>query len=125
MSLDISNHTNATIPDVDFVGIKKAVLGDTYSLSLNFIGPKKIQVLNSSYRKKDEVTDILSFPLANDAGEIFICPTETRRQSKNFGRDYKNFLAFLFIHGCVHLKGYDHGGTMEHIEAEIRRRFNI
>jgi ssRNA-specific RNase YbeY (16S rRNA maturation enzyme) len=45
--------------------------------------------------------------------------------AKDFDRSYENFIYFLFIHGCVHLKGYDHGSTMERIEAKFRKEFGI
>ena len=57
-----------------FVKMKEKILGKSYSLSLNFVGVKKIKTLNSKYRKIDRPTDILSFPLSKKDGEIFICP---------------------------------------------------
>jgi ssRNA-specific RNase YbeY (16S rRNA maturation enzyme) len=42
-----------------------------------------------------------------------------------FDRTYENFLVFLFIHGLVHLKGYDHGDKMEKVEIKFRKKFNI
>ncbi len=45
--------------------------------------------------------------------------------AKEFERPYDNFLIFLFIHGCVHLKGYDHGAKMEKVEEKFRKKFKI
>ncbi|MDE2021287.1 MAG: rRNA maturation RNase YbeY [Patescibacteria group bacterium] len=100
-------------------------MGRSYELHLIFVTPKEIQRLNKIYRDQDRPTDILSFPLGENLGEIYICPSETRAAAKLFDRSYENFLSFLFIHGCVHLKGYDHGGTMERIEVAVRKRFKI
>lgn len=108
-----------------FRDIAKEALGDDYELSVAFISPKKMARLNKIYRGKDAPTDILSFPLGKNEGEIYICPSEARREAKRFDRSYSNFLPFLFIHGCVHLKGHDHGGTMERIEAKLRRKFKV
>ena len=108
-----------------FDQIKKAILGEKYELSLVFVTAKKIQSLNKIYRMINKPTDILSFPLSKTSGEIFICRTETRKMMKEFGRDYENFLAFLFIHGCVHLKGFDHGLKMEKVEKKFRKKFGI
>ena len=47
------------------------------------------------------------------------------KEAIKFDRSYENFLAFIFIHGCVHLKGYDHGGTMEDIEIKVRNKFKV
>ncbi len=108
-----------------FAQIKKIILGPKYELSLVFTSAKKIQKLNQTYRNIDNPTDILSFPLSKTSGEIFICKSETRKMAKEFDRSYDNFLVFLFIHGCVHLKGYDHGDKMEKVEEKFRKLFKI
>jgi probable rRNA maturation factor len=105
--------------------MKNAALSPSYNLTLSFIGPTEIKRLNNLYRNKNKPTDILSFPLSKDEGEIYICASESRREAHNFDRPYNNFLAFLFIHGCVHLKGYDHGSRMESIEATLRQKFGV
>ena len=120
-----TNETHASIPRVRFQAIKEAALGKRYELSLTFVGAAHIAKLNKIYRNKTKPTDILSFPLSEQEGEIYICPSETRKAAPLFGRKYDNFMAFLFIHGCVHLKGYDHSATMEAIEARLRRRFKV
>jgi rRNA maturation RNase YbeY len=58
-------------------------------------------------------------------GEIFINIEETKKEAKKFGRNFENFLAFLFIHGLVHLTGLDHGKKMESMEVKYRKYFNI
>ncbi|MDB5238725.1 MAG: hypothetical protein JWO00_60 [Candidatus Parcubacteria bacterium] len=121
----MTNETHASIPRVRFSAIKDAALGSDYKLNLIFTTPAKIRKLNKIYRNIDKPTDILSFPLSDTEGEIYISPTETRKEAKNFDRSYENFMAFLFIHGCVHLIGHDHGATMEHIEANIRKEFKV
>jgi rRNA maturation RNase YbeY len=121
----MTNETRASIPRVRFASIKDAILGTTYTLNLVFTTPTAIQKLNKIYRNKNTPADILSFPLSDTEGEIYISPSETRKEAKNFDRDYDNFMAFLFIHGCVHLKGHDHGGTMEDIEINFRKKFKI
>ena len=108
-----------------FDQIKKAILGEKYELGLVFVSTKKIQELNKTYRNINRPTDILSFPLSKTSGEILICKSETRKMMTEFGRTYENFLAFLFIHGCVHLKGYDHGDKMEKVEIKFRKKFKI
>ena len=108
-----------------YLSIKNEVLGKDYNLTLSFVTPKHIQKLNKIYRNIDKPTDILSFPLSKNEGEIYICKSETRKEAKNFDRGYENFLDFLFIHGCVHLKGHDHSATMESIEVEVRKKFKV
>ncbi|MES2216518.1 MAG: rRNA maturation RNase YbeY [Patescibacteria group bacterium] len=119
------NKTKATLPRVAFSVIKKAALGDKYKLSVTFVPPAHIKKLNLIYRNKNEATDILSFPLSKNEGEIYISPSEARKEAKKFDRPYANFMAFLFIHGCTHLKGYDHGSTMERVEVKLRKKFKV
>ncbi len=112
--------------DLDKIqGIKDYCLGSKYELSVVFTSSQKIQELNSSYRNKNTPTDILSFPLNENEGEIFFCMNEVEKEAEKFDRKVDNFLIFLFIHGCVHLKGYDHGSKMEEIETEIRKKFQV
>lgn len=101
------------------------VLGKEYECSLVIISPQRSRILNRTYRNKDTSTDILSFPLESNEGEIFIDLTTARAKSALFERSYQNFIGFLFIHGLFHLKGYDHGDTMERQEKKIRKIFGI
>jgi probable rRNA maturation factor len=121
----ISNEGEIKIPEIDFEGIKNEALGADYNLSLVFTTPDKMKKLNLIYRDKNQPTDILSFPIENNEGEIYISLEEAQKEAKKFDRPYENFIAFLFIHGCVHLKGHDHGSTMENIEVKLRDKFNI
>ena len=108
-----------------FAAIKAASLGKSYSLSLNFVSPAEIKKLNLIYRNIKTPTDILSFPLSKKEGEIYICLSEARKEMKKFDRTFTNFIAFLFIHGCVHLMGRDHGAIMEGIEKKLRAKFGV
>ncbi len=108
-----------------FAKIQKTVLGSDYDLSLVFIGPKTMRELNKKHRNINKATDILSFPLTKKSGEMFICKSETKKMAKEFDRTYENFLVYLFIHGCVHLKGYDHGPKMDRLEEKYRKQFKI
>lgn len=125
INFNITNTTKSKLPDFDFEKIKDVILGKKYELSVIIIDKKSIQKLNKEYREIDKPTDILSFPLSNDFGEIYINPEMTKVEAKKFERTYENFFAFLFIHGLVHLKGFDHGSTMESIEARFRKKFHV
>ena len=121
----ITNKTKSTLPSVPFVNIKNTVLGKDYSLSLVFIGKNKSLDLNFSYRGKNNPTNILSFPLNKNTGEIFITPALAKKEAKAFGRQTDNFVAFLFIHGLVHLKGFEHSSRMEAEETKFRKKFGV
>jgi probable rRNA maturation factor len=105
--------------------MKEVVLGKEYDLSFSFIGPKKMCELNSIHRGKNYATDILSFELEKDAGEIFICKSIAAKKARLFERTPSNYLSFLLIHGLCHLKGMTHGATMERHEQKIRKQFGI
>ncbi len=124
-NLTISNEMKGKLPSLPFDKYKSAILGTPYELTINFIGEKKMQELNNNYRKIDKVTDILSFPLDEKTGEIFICEKYAEKKSASFGRTPENYLNFLIIHGLVHLKGYDHGPQMERTEVKFRKKFGI
>ena len=124
-NFSLTNETKTVIPRPLFDEIKKEILGAKYQLSLVFTDSTQMKKFNTIYRNKEKATDILSFPLSKTEGEIYICPSEARKEAKKFDRAYDNFLSFLFIHGCTHLKGHDHGGTMESIEEGARRKFGI
>ncbi len=121
----IMNKTKGKLPSLPFVLYKNKILGKNYELSLVFIGEKEMQRLNKKYRKINKPTDILSFPISKNSGEMFICQKASKIEAKKFERNYTNFLSFLFIHGAVHLLGYDHGNKMEKIEVRYRKYFGI
>lgn len=121
----LNNETTEAIPKVAFKAIKEEVLGKDYVLNVIITTSARIKKLNTIYRDKEVATDILSFPISDTEGEIYISPKETKKEAKNFDRSYENFFSFLFIHGCVHLKGHDHSSTMEAIEVKIRNKFRI
>lgn len=105
--------------------MKDAILGKKYELSLVIVSKSEIKELNRKYKGINKPTDILSFPLSPKEGEIFINLDMAKIEAKKFNRTYENFLGFLFIHGLVHLKGFDHSSTMESIEARFRNKFGV
>lgn len=125
MSLDIINTTKGKLPRLPFAKIAEAALSKDYECSLVIISPRKSRALNKAHRKKDNSTNILSFPLEKNEGEIFLDLETSKKEAPMFDRTYVNFIGFLFIHALLHLKGHDHGATMERQEKKIRKLFNI
>lgn len=115
MEVLIKNNTKRNIPKVPFQRIKDQVLGAKYELSLVFVGSTLSKRLNLTYRGKNKSANVLSFPLSKNSGEIFL------DLSKNgpFG------VAHLYIHGLLHLKGMQHGDTMEKAETKILKQFGF
>lgn len=114
---------NGPIPVVPFLPIKETILGKTYNLTVIFCSPEESRLRNKTYRDKDYPTNILSFPLEKNEGEIYISLATARRDAKKFDMSYHKFLHLLFIHGVLHLKGHAHGSTMEKLEEKHLRAF--
>jgi probable rRNA maturation factor len=123
--VNIIYETKSVLPQVPFEAIKNEILGPGYELNLVIVSHDRIKKLNTIYRDKESATDILSFPLSENEGEIYICTEEAEKERHKFDQTFENFIPFLFIHGCVHLKGYDHSSRMEAIESEYRKKFGI
>jgi len=128
--IEINNLTNFIVDKKIFSTVaKKVLLGENRGIktvSLAFVDKEEIKKLNKKYRKKNKPTDVLSF-LINEKqylGEIIICPeivkenVPTAKQSrihhgkaigtKKYQSDFKRELLKVFIHGILHLCGYDH-----------------
>ena len=105
-----------------FSVIKNDILGKKYSLSIACVDEKTSKKINKKYRNKNKPTNILSFPLRKDMGEIILCPKIIKKEAKNFNKTFNQFLGFLVIHGMLHLKGYKHGKKMEEMEEKYLSR---
>ena len=122
--LSVNNKTKKKAPKGPFSDIAKHILGPDYDLSLVFIGSTLSRRLNRERRDKDHVANILSFPYSENEGEIFIDLGKTEKEAPKFGHSFNKHLIFLFIHGCLHLEGLDHGDKMESEEQRILKRFS-
>jgi len=103
--------------------IKRDVLGKQYDLSLVFVGKKRSQTLNREYRKKNKPTNVLSFPLEDGLGEIFITIPVAQSEARKEGVSKNDRILYLFIHAVLHLKGYLHGATMDSEEKRLSKMF--
>ena len=103
--------------------IKNEILGKPYELSFVFISKNKIQILNKKYRNKNEPTDILSFPLEKNNGEILICQSMAKIKAPKFDKNLPEYLLYLVIHGCLHLKGLKHSSKMSTYELRYYSRY--
>ncbi|MDR1495363.1 MAG: rRNA maturation RNase YbeY [Clostridiales Family XIII bacterium] len=95
-------------------------------ISLVFATPARIRSLNREHRGRDEVTDVLSFPqedcgagTENPAmadggtgpallGDIVVCSERAHEQAEEYGHGAEREFVYLFVHGLLHLLGYDH-----------------
>jgi rRNA maturation RNase YbeY len=122
---DIKTTIRGSVPRIPFGDIAEMILGNSYELSLVICGDMLARKMNIKYRKKTYSPNVLSFPLEKDAGEIFLNVRSAEREAKKYGIATRERIAYLFVHGCFHLKGLDHGDKMEKEEARIMKRFHL
>jgi len=120
----IKNTTKGKLPRLPFVSIKNKILGEEYELGFTLLTANKQKEINLKYRSKNETTNILSFPLSLNSGEITIDPIKLKKDAPLFNMSYTQFFKFLFIHGCLHLKGFEHSSTMERQEKKYLKMFS-
>ncbi len=108
---------------MEFEKIKEDILGKEYSLSIAFVSEKKSREINKKYRNIDKPTNVLSFALDKDAGEIILCKNVIKKELKKFDRTFPQLVGFLVIHGMLHLKGMEHGSIMEKAEQEYDQKY--
>lgn len=106
-----------------------------------FTDDEEIRSLNRTYRGKDEPTDVLSFSLREAStqetlvdlssleeelplGEVYISIPTALRQAQAGGRTLEEEVAFLAVHGVLHLLGYE-DETQEGYEQMYRRGWEV
>ena len=91
-------------------------------VSVSLVDEELIHQINRDYRHIDRVTDVISFAFLDNEdrenilkseedvvlGDIYICLDVAKRQAEEYGHSLNRELRFLFIHGLLHLLGYDH-----------------
>lgn len=81
---------------------------DGFTVSVVVVGSSAMRQLNKQYRSVDSVTDVLSFPYDNSSGEVVICYPQALTQASQKQAPPQTELAWLLIHGILHVLGYDH-----------------
>ncbi len=119
----ITNNTKGHLPRCPFVSIKNKILGEKYEFGLSLVTPAKQKQINLKYRNINSTTNILSFPLSETSGEITIDPIKVKKDAPLFNMTYTQFFKYLVIHGCLHLKGFEHSSTMERQEKKYLKIF--
>ena len=95
-----------------------------------FVDNEAIQTMNRTYRNKDAVTDVLSFPMyeADEYiedeeeilfGDIVISLERAQEQAEEYGHSLEREVMYLLVHGLLHLAGYDH---MEEADKQQMRQ---
>ncbi|MDR1434520.1 MAG: rRNA maturation RNase YbeY [Endomicrobium sp.] len=79
-----------------------------YQINFIMLSDEEIKKLNIKYRKVKRITDVISFLIVPEifAGDIYISKNRTQKQAKRYGNSWQQELAYLVIHGILHLCGY-------------------
>lgn len=101
-------------------------------IELIFTSNEEIAAINREFRGIDKPTDVLSFPSdpfpGAPLGSIVISVEKVASVAQELGHSEEDELALLFIHGLLHLLGYDHevdNGEMRAKEVELIERFEL
>lgn len=105
------------IRDIIKYTFKKLKVGKC-EVNIIFVNLEEIHLINKNYRGIDRPTDVISFALEDNEdkcvsdvrvlGDIYICMEKVYEQAKEYGHSYMREMAFLTVHGLLHLLGYDH-----------------
>ncbi|WP_419767025.1 rRNA maturation RNase YbeY [Arcobacter sp.] len=129
--IDFDNQTKIDI-DVSSLEIIKNELSSK-DIELILVYNDEIQTLNKEHRNIDKATDVLSFPLDYDMpnmplGSIVISVDFVENKAKEYKHSFLDELTLLFIHGMLHLLGYDHevdNGKHREKEEELIKKYNL
>ena len=125
---------NGTEFDIDILSLEKIANSLTQKdIELLVVKNDEMQELNKEHRKIDKATDVLSFPMDFEMphmplGSIVISTDFVEEKAKEYGHQFNEEFSLLFIHGLLHLLGYDHevdNGEHRNKEEELIKEFNL
>lgn len=107
---------------------------ELWEMSVLLCDNKRIHELNREYRHIDRPTDVLSFALNEGdevngeaesqlLGDLVISLERTAEQAKEYGHPFERELAYLTVHGCLHILGYDHMTEEDKKEMRTEEEF--
>ena len=129
--IDLDNETGF---EIDILILEKITNSLTQKdIELLVVKNDEIQELNKEHRNIDKATDVLSFPMDFDfpnmpLGSIVVSTDFVEEKSKEYGHTFNEEFSLLFIHGILHLLGYDHevdNGEHRNKEEELIKEFNL
>jgi probable rRNA maturation factor len=100
-------------------------------LTLRIVGAAESRALNKRYRGKDKPTNVLSFvpsPVVGESqgegalGDLVLCAPVIAREAREQRKTLRAHWAHMIVHGCLHLRGYDHERPRDAGRMEARER---
>jgi len=113
MTINLYNQTQVDIQHYqDVLNHVFSFIEEEKSLNIIIITNEDMHKMNLQYRQQDKPTDVLSFPcdepILDTLGDVFINLTHMQEQALSYGHSEAREIAFLAVHGYLHVKGYDH-----------------
>ncbi|MBA1437430.1 MAG: rRNA maturation RNase YbeY [Epsilonproteobacteria bacterium] len=128
--IDIQNQTNKDYNTTIIEQITNSLTNKDIELVITY--NDSIQKINREYRNIDKPTDVLSFPYTEapfvPLGSIVISADFVEQKAKELGHSEQDEFTLLYIHGLLHVMGYDHeidNGEMRQKEAAIIQKYNL
>ncbi len=134
--IDLDNQTTLEV-NLDLLEEIAQTLS-TKEVELIITDDQTMQTLNAEHRDKNTVTDVLSFPMdapfteqsifGMPLGSIVIAASFVKEKAAYFAHSEQDELSLLFIHGMLHLLGFDHevdDGEMRIREKELIEQFDL
>jgi len=128
--IELDNRTSLEVDEV-FLSTIASEFTDK-EIELIITTNEEIKEINKEYRSIDKDTDVLSFPYEDmpmsPLGSIVISSSHVKSKAEELGHKSSDELALLFIHGLLHLLGFDHevdNGEMREEEAKLIKKFNL
>lgn len=133
MEIIILNKTKIKIRESKIIKLVKDLskeLKFKEDLTVMLCGDKFCRKLNNKFLKRDNITDVISFPLneKNYLGDILINLRQVKRQAKKYNVSFNEEFKKIIIHGILHLLGFDHerdNGEMEMLENKLITKFQL
>jgi probable rRNA maturation factor len=107
---DAARH-RAALPRHAVTRAIRHALADDAEITVRIVDAKEGQALNSSYRKKDYATNVLTFDYAQEPvvmADLVLCAPVVAREAKEQGKTLAAHYAHLLVHGTLHAQGWDH-----------------
>ena len=129
--IELENNTNLEIDISNLENIANTLTKK--DIELVVVNNEEMRLLNKEHRNIDKATDVLSFPMDFDfpnmpLGSIVVSTDFVEEKSKEYGHTFNEEFSLLFIHGILHLLGYDHEvdtGEHRNKEEELIKEFNL
>ncbi|WP_320034424.1 rRNA maturation RNase YbeY [Halarcobacter sp.] len=129
--IDLDNQTDFNI---DISSLENIVEDLTQKdIELIIVNNDAIKELNKEHRNIDKATDVLSFPLEFEMpnmplGSIIVSVDFVEEKAKEYNHSLEDEFKLLFIHGLLHLLGFDHevdNGEHRKKEEELINKYNL